>query len=662
MIGFVGAIAAALALVAGESPEVRRVLVLPDAELTLDLPDGWDPAATPLEFSTSRTGWDALLAKAMHAEWPESENVAAAVAHVELDVESADDGDRMRVTLHGVGAVASEEVAFDGVPPPFPRLAPDPGRAVAITLSRIDPGHDREASEPVDERPALERAAHSATLTLRCAADPSPITGARRGWVVAPSGERRFRIFPTDLDAEVRCVAPPAAMRPFAAMTLPRYRLSAATESLVWSRSQALDQLASASEAYPDSPDPIARLVIEELRDRGRSVAITSGSNLLVAHPGVDPKSPKSAVLSQLLAWLVERSAESPIRIAPRRFDVEVLGDPRLSIERFTAAAQQAQELLGGAMRHHDLAAETAIVLLGASEDAAAIVERIDCGWLALRQIAMPITEAPEADADVAWRTRLESLGPCDLAVPAPAGSLRLEHLGHACFRLTADDGTRLLIDPFSSRYWLRTRFPWVFADGVAITHDHPDHAAIGEVAGAPTRLALDVSPTAPPEQTAELGPFRVHAFATPHDRRYTGGQPLTNLVLAIDVAGMRIVHLGDVQAPLSEELCAELDPVDVLLAPIDDLGHILDAAQLAEIVDRLAPRLLVPMHYRVPLPGAPRIDDLGTIDHWLESAPRVKRLERDDMLLRHADLPAEIETWVFHLAPWPEGRLEAVR
>src|SRR5262249_57365514 len=126
-----------------------------------------------------------------------------------------------------------------------------------------------------------------------------------------------------------------------------------------------------------------------------------------------------------------------------------------------------------------------------------------------------------------------------------PAGSVRIESLGHACFRLTADDGTRLLIDPYSSRYWLQMRFPWIGTDHVIVTHDHPDHDAIGEVLGAPRVISFEDS------KAASADPFELHAFVTPHDRRY--GE-LDNLVVRITVAGVSFVHLGDVQAPLAND------------------------------------------------------------------------------------------------------------
>lgn len=239
------------------------------------------------------------------------------------------------------------------------------------------------------------------------------------------------------------------------------------------------------------------------------------------------------------------------------------------------------------------------------------------------------------------------------IASPEP-GSVRLEHLGHACFRFTSSDGRRLLLDPYSS-LWPGARLPWVWADEVAITHGHSDHDAIEAVRGAPRRIPFITEPEVPAVQAHRTGLIQIRALRSLHDTRY----PVPwHHVLSVMVEGMHIVHLGDIDAPLPEELISRLGPVDVLLAPIDDRSHILSAAQLADIEARTRPRILVPMHYWMAGVST-EIDSLGGIDGWLADRASVRRLPSDGAILRAADLPRDSETWVFALEPWPAGRLE---
>jgi L-ascorbate metabolism protein UlaG (beta-lactamase superfamily) len=78
---------------------------------------------------------------------------------------------------------------------------------------------------------------------------------------------------------------------------------------------------------------------------------------------------------------------------------------------------------------------------------------------------------------------------------------------------------------------------------------------------------------------------------------------------------GVRVCHLGDLgQAALRDEQVAALGVVDLLFVPVGG-GPTLDAAGAAAAVERLAPRWVVPMHYRTAA-----IDFLEPADAFLAS------------------------------------------
>ncbi len=62
----------------------------------------------------------------------------------------------------------------------------------------------------------------------------------------------------------------------------------------------------------------------------------------------------------------------------------------------------------------------------------------------------------------------------------------------------------------------------------------------------------------------------------------------------------MRIAHLGD-NGPLTPANVSALGRVDVLLLPVDGQFHILTEPQVDEVLRTLAPRIAIPMHYRIP-------------------------------------------------------------
>ncbi|HEV3053904.1 MAG TPA: MBL fold metallo-hydrolase, partial [Solirubrobacteraceae bacterium] len=80
--------------------------------------------------------------------------------------------------------------------------------------------------------------------------------------------------------------------------------------------------------------------------------------------------------------------------------------------------------------------------------------------------------------------------------------------------------------------------------------------------------------------------------------------------------------HFGDFgQTLLRDEQAEAVGQLDLLFLPVGD-GPTIGAEQAAAIVNRLAPKWVVPMHYRTP-----RVGFLETADAFLEKLPSVDRL-----------------------------------
>ena len=61
---------------------------------------------------------------------------------------------------------------------------------------------------------------------------------------------------------------------------------------------------------------------------------------------------------------------------------------------------------------------------------------------------------------------------------------------------------------------------------------------------------------------------------------------------------GLRIAHLGDVGEDLSDAQIKALGKLDVLILPVGGF-YTIDAAEASRLVERLSPRIVVPMHYK---------------------------------------------------------------
>src|SRR2546427_490744 len=237
--------------------------------------------------------------------------------------------------------------------------------------------------------------------------------------------------------------------------------------------------------------------------------------------------------------------------------------------------------------------------------------------------------------------------------------TVTIEYIAHACFRVTSPSGKQLLIDPYASRVWLGYDFPSnVHADAVLISHPHYDHDG-GEAMRRPVPWPPKALVLRQP-CTNQIGDVRVIGYAGKHADPWGKEFGQSNTIWLIEVAGLRIVHLGD-NGPLRDETIRELGRVDVLMIPIDSQFHILKADQIAAIRGRLSPRLLIPMHYRhddlETSPDQPK--QLGGIDDWAKGEANVRYLASHEQQLSFATLPKKPEVLIFKHSPLVKAPLK---
>ncbi len=195
---------------------------------------------------------------------------------------------------------------------------------------------------------------------------------------------------------------------------------------------------------------------------------------------------------------------------------------------------------------------------------------------------------------------------------------MRVEWYGQSAFALQAG-GQAVFVDPFGDLSALaggRLRFEYppiegVEADPTLITHEHIDHNAAEIVGGSPAVLRSTAGRLESP-----LG--EVVAVASEHDRA-AGTERGPNTIFVFELGGLRVAHFGDFgQAALREEQAEAIGALDLLFLPVGG-GPTIGAEEAAAIVERLAPRWVVPMHYRTP-----RIDFLDPAEEFLARMPAV--------------------------------------
>lgn len=163
-----------------------------------------------------------------------------------------------------------------------------------------------------------------------------------------------------------------------------------------------------------------------------------------------------------------------------------------------------------------------------------------------------------------------------------------ISYHGHSEFCLEGADGFCLLTDPYDDHVGYPMKK--MRCDAVTVSHGHGDHSDTKKALGNPAivdsqgiwMIAPDVTVTAIP------------AF---HDEMQ-GAKRGNNLIMKIEMEGLSIAHLGDLGEMITPGQLKALGKIDILLIPVGGY-YTIDSAQAKEITEKIAPRMVIPMHYK---------------------------------------------------------------
>jgi L-ascorbate metabolism protein UlaG (beta-lactamase superfamily) len=202
---------------------------------------------------------------------------------------------------------------------------------------------------------------------------------------------------------------------------------------------------------------------------------------------------------------------------------------------------------------------------------------------------------------------------------------MHVEWHGQSAFTLTTPEAT-VCIDPFAdmgplAQRGMRFEYPPIEVDEVdlvLVTHEHLDHNGVEAFGGRPAVLRSTAGRLDSP-----VG--EVLAIASEHDPA-AGTERGPNTIFVFELGGLRLAHFGDFgQSELREEQATAIGEIDMLFLPVGG-GPTIGAPTAAAIVERLAPRWVVPMHYRTH-----RTDFLESEAEFAGLMARVERLEAPD-------------------------------
>ncbi|MCL5959053.1 MAG: MBL fold metallo-hydrolase [Chloroflexi bacterium] len=163
---------------------------------------------------------------------------------------------------------------------------------------------------------------------------------------------------------------------------------------------------------------------------------------------------------------------------------------------------------------------------------------------------------------------------------------MEITWLGHACFRLKGKEAT-VITDPYDQSVGYQLGHP--SGDIVTVSHHHHDHDAITAVGGEPRVV------DGPGEY--EIKGVMIVGIQTFHDAE--GGKKRgKNTAYIIRLDDVVICHLGDLGHVPSADQVEEMSNVDVLLVPVGG-NYTINAAQAAEVISLVEPKIVIPMHYK---------------------------------------------------------------
>lgn len=203
---------------------------------------------------------------------------------------------------------------------------------------------------------------------------------------------------------------------------------------------------------------------------------------------------------------------------------------------------------------------------------------------------------------------------------------------GHSCFEVS--DKVTVVIDPHDGKS-LGIKTPSVRADVLLISHDHFDHNC--------SRIVKGDFVTMREPGKKELKGVKVLGLPAYHDDA-EGTKRGKVTLFRFDIGGIRFCHCGDLGQDLGDQQVQALGKVDVLFVPVGGV-FTLDGEGAQRLVDRLQPKVVVPMHFRI---GGLSLS-IQTVDGFLAGVPenRVRRVG-NEVDLEKEDLPEDTEYWVF--------------
>ena len=169
-----------------------------------------------------------------------------------------------------------------------------------------------------------------------------------------------------------------------------------------------------------------------------------------------------------------------------------------------------------------------------------------------------------------------------------------VEWLGRGCFRITSSLGLTFVIDPFK----VSGKSSSVSADVVLITHEDQNANNTDLISGSPiifrSSMAAGVN---------RASGVMVRGVQTSSESLAASSR--LNVAYTWAMYGIRFCHLGAIEDAVNPSEALNIGNVDILFLPVGGTGNFNEEKRRVTI-DRLRPKIIVPMSYSGSYSGVP--------------------------------------------------------
>lgn len=203
-----------------------------------------------------------------------------------------------------------------------------------------------------------------------------------------------------------------------------------------------------------------------------------------------------------------------------------------------------------------------------------------------------------------------------------------IQWFGHSCFKIqdkAGVDNITIITDPFDKNIGLKA--PSFESQIATISHGHSDHNNIQSLKGNP--YVIDAA------GEYDIRGIGIQGIESFHDQ-VSGKERGINIIYRFEVDDISIAHLGDLGHVLQDKQLEALAGIDVLLIPIGGKFTI-GAKQASEVVAQIEPRIIIPMHYKIPGLSI----DLDDVQKFIKEIGLIPR-EEEKLKISKKELPQE--------------------